>query len=234
MAVLLSLHGCAEEHTLAGKPASYYFADNSVAELARAGAEGDVDLMDRLVARGADVNYQGFEGITPLLWVLPSRNKEGLKKLLELGADPNQKSRREVSPMWMAAGADDPEFLKILLSHGGDPNIRGYGGRPALFVAAEEREMDNITLLLRAGADINAHTEFGDNVAMICAGLGYFDLVYFFLENGLTHDLEVVARDVDIRRIYEGSDQYQWKQRVVDLLKRKGMTFPTAPLNPQQ
>lgn len=67
------------------------FPNPEVAALVKAGVRGQTERMEALVKQGADINYRGKDGVTPLIWVLAARSYEGGKKLLELGADPNQK-----------------------------------------------------------------------------------------------------------------------------------------------
>ena len=228
--IIILLVGCTNELLLKGEPVTFYFPNEKVAELAQAGANGDLRKMERLVQEGADVNYSGFEGITPLLWILYAKNIRGMEKLLELGANPNERAKKNASAMSLAAGADDPGFLEILLKHGGDPNIFGEQGKPALYIAAQQGRKENIDLLLKYGGDINIHTEFGRNAAMVSAAMGYFDQVYYLLERGLTHDLNGVARAVDIRIVPEKSKQNEWKQKTMEFLEEKGIKFPTYPL----
>lgn len=226
---MILLVGCKHELMLSGKPVTYYFDNEQVADLARAGAKGDLKFMEQLVQEGADVNYAGFEGITPLMWILYSKNPSGMEKILELGAHPNQKAKENASAVSLAAGADDPSHLEILLKHGGDPNLIGDQGKPALYIAAQQGRKKNINLLLEYGGDINIHTEYGRNSAMVSAAMGYFDQVYYLLEHGLTHNLNGVARAVDVRVVSESSKQYEWKQKSIDYLKKKGIKIPTSP-----
>ena len=115
------------------------------------------------------------------------------------------------------------------MKYGGDPNIFGEQGKPVLYIAAQQGRKDNIDLLLEYGGDINSHTEFGRNSAMVSAAMGYFDQVYYLLERGLTHNLNGVARSVDVRIVPENSEQNEWKQKTIEFLKKKGIKFPTSP-----
>jgi hypothetical protein len=73
------------------------FADPDVAELAVAAALDDVKEIDRLVAKGVDVNATSNDGLkTPLYfvidrntWLGPTATMTGVQRLLEHGANPN-------------------------------------------------------------------------------------------------------------------------------------------------
>ncbi len=227
--IFILLVGCKHELMLSGKTVTFYFDNEQVADLARAGAKGDLKMMERLAKEGADVNHAGFEGITPLMWILYAKNPSGMEKILELGAHPNQKAKKNTSAVSLAAGADDPGYLELLLKHGGDPNLIGDQGKPALYIAAQQGRKKNIDLLLEYGGDIDIHTEYGRNAAMVSAAMGYFDQVYYLLERGLTHNLNGVARSVDVRIVPEKSKQYEWKQKTIEFLEKKGIKFPTSP-----
>ncbi len=137
-------------------PASDFFSDRKVAELAEAVVAGDVERIDALVAQGVDVNSKGKEGMTPLIYAVflmamrqdyedyagvpppvdecPITDIKGFQRLLELGADPNvqrkdpdmEKGRGTSAMSYSAYVRESPEFLKLALAHGGNPNLRSY------------------------------------------------------------------------------------------------------------
>jgi ankyrin repeat protein len=77
-----------------------YFDDPQVIELCRAIANGAakfndtvdkevLDLIDKLLAEGADVNAKGKDNMTVLLWSHYARDPRVFEKILKAGADPN-------------------------------------------------------------------------------------------------------------------------------------------------
>jgi hypothetical protein len=76
-------------HQKCGWKAEDYFDDPQVIALCKAIEASNLVEIDRLVAAGANVNAQGKDKMTPLLWAYPDSNLQRFKRLLELGADPN-------------------------------------------------------------------------------------------------------------------------------------------------
>ncbi len=156
--------GCSSFGFTVRMRATDYFEQEIQADLAIAVSRGQVRAIEELVKRGADVNYRGKEGATPLLWGLAKESITGVGTLLELGADPNQDSEAG-SPLELASIMEDSRFLALLLSHDGDANKAvGTHGRTVLFEAAIHRRIDNINLLEQNGADVNHLTESGQSV----------------------------------------------------------------------
>jgi ankyrin repeat protein len=207
------------------------FPDERVARLVSAAARGDLDGMDAQIRAGADVNYVGTDGISPLLWVVVEGRRRadlsGAEHLLKSGANPNYRDeKRKASAMALAAGGDSPQILELLLKYKGDPNLIGPENDPLLFVAVGESRRRNIDLLLQHGADINIHRNNGDTAAVFAASLGDFDLVAHFLEQGLNYDLQRLARTVEIIRVPPNSEAQRWKDKVIAMLKERGAKFP--------
>lgn len=106
------------------------------------------DLVDALVACGADVNAETQDGMTALMWALhgetpPDSSIDGLFQ---------EKERKRIL------------VVQKLIDAGADVNATCYSKRrmkwtPLLFATLEpDRNMEAITSLIRAGADVNAAT----------------------------------------------------------------------------
>ena len=208
------------------------FPDERVVRMVEAASRGDLGAVDAEIKAGADVNYVGTDGISPLLWVMVEARRRGdltgLEHLLKAGADPNYRDEeRKASAMALAAGGDRPRILELLLKHKGDPNLIGPGGEPLLHIAAGEFRRANIDLLLRYGGDINIHTKIGNTTAAhVAARLGRFDLAAYLLEKGLSYNLQGLARAVEARHVPPDSEAQRWKNKVIEMLKERGVKFP--------
>ena len=225
--LLIFMNGCAT-NLLNGKTVRGTFSEESVASFVIAVTEGNYVEADRLVRTGTNVNATSEEGISPLLWIMSTTlDARKIEYLLKVGANPNYRdSTTLASARFLAAGGDRLDILEILLKSKGDPNILGPRGESPLMTAAGQFREKNIELLLKYGADINLHDQHNDTVAVKATSYGRFDWVAKFLDQGLTFNLQGLAKSVELRQVPPDSEQQRWKDKVIEMLKRKGVKFP--------
>ena len=154
------------------------------------------ELIDLLMARGAEVDSPGFSsdnrlggfGFRPVVSALwyhqywQQRNDyDTVKKLLDYGAE---------YTMTVAAALGDQDRVKTLLAQDANlANHQEFGGKRALSAAAERNYVDIVKLLLDAGADPNL--EEGANCPQgyalwSASHFGYFEIASMLLEAGAT------------------------------------------------
>jgi ankyrin repeat protein len=212
--------------TLGGQTIGQTFKDDKAAALTKAAVAGDEKKVALLASQGVNVNTVAENGATPLVWALNARNHKGVEALLKAGADPNLLSEKTgMSPMNFVPMGDDVELLRLLLKYGGNPNHPGQGKikeRP-LSLAASEGRIDNMKLLLDAGAEIDAHDQFNDSAANQTLGLANFEAAAFLLEHGYTFNLPYLAKGVKIVQVPPTSDAQRWKDKVLQMLKERGV-----------
>ncbi|TWT72864.1 ankyrin repeat domain-containing protein [Allorhodopirellula solitaria] len=104
----------------------------TVTALAMAASYGTPETIHTLVRLGADLQAQGSEGVSPLLFAVQSGNASNLSTLLELGADPHQVDAITGSLLHHAAIVQSSEALSVLLTHGVDPAIENEEGNTPL------------------------------------------------------------------------------------------------------
>ena len=229
MLLILMTSGCSTTR-LGSMTIDETFEDPAVARLVEAALDGQTQEVQTLVKQGVDVNYVGKDGIMPLFWVMISRSTTGMKQLLNVGADINVKmTRRRVSAVNLAAGADDPKFLKILLEHGGgDLDLANVDGDSPLQVAAVQGRFENVKLLLKYGADIHliGGITGSSTAAETAVSLNRYAIAVYMLEQGYNHNLQYLARLSESGSIDPDSDQYQWKLKLHEILKQRGVKFP--------
>jgi len=81
-----------------------------------------VDLLPKLVEKGADVKKADADGQTPLHIAALNGHMEMVKALIEKGADVNAKMRLVGStPLDVAVGAEKNDVAEYLKQHGGKP-----------------------------------------------------------------------------------------------------------------
>ena len=92
--------------------------------LYHAALTGDLELAQKSVAQGADVNYQEINR-TVLMEAVIAENMEVAEYLLNNGADPNKGTKVDLTPLIQA---ESGEMVKLLIAHGADLKI-GDGKR---------------------------------------------------------------------------------------------------------
>lgn len=216
--VLMSACVFNREMSAAGKSAQGAFQDARVVALLQAARDGDMAKARSLVAQGANVNASGYEGVTPLLWMLYQRDDKAIALLLDLGANPNQPmGKGGETPVWFAAGGGHLRALTLLLDHGGDPNSSA-NEESALMIAIEDSHMDCADLLLRRGANINWHQNFSCAVKAPMLH-NRFDEVIWLLDHGYTYNL-VSARRLVMKSV-PSKNQEVWKAKALEALDKR-------------
>lgn len=180
-----------EMQKLGGKPinAEIFFDSPSVAQLARAAAEGNTNQIVKLAAAGADVNAVGKNGMRPLFWALIHENLRGFRCLIELGADPGAvvgtSFPASQSALTLAASLPNSDYLEILLKKGANPNLpASQVARAPIFSAIDYRRTNNIAVLLRHGADIEWKSVSGGGPLMHAIEQGNFEAALFLFRLG--------------------------------------------------
>ncbi|SMX49336.1 ankyrin repeat domain-containing protein [Maliponia aquimaris] len=124
--------------------------------LFRAAHEGDVAMIEQLVAEGADVDARDSRGRTPVHVAAFASEDDALRALAEAGADMNALEHRAYDAVTIAAVADDPELMSLAIDLGNDPGLvtSPYDGT-ALIAAAHLGHAEVVRRLIAAGAPLD-------------------------------------------------------------------------------
>jgi len=124
--------------------------------LFRAADEGDVTMIWRLVAEGANVDARDPRGRTPAHVAAFASEDEALLALAEAGADMNALEGQDYDVVTIAAVADDPELMSLAIELGNDPGLTTspYRGT-ALIAAAHLGHVEVVQRLITAGAPLD-------------------------------------------------------------------------------
>ncbi len=227
--ILGATMACAEQK-VGGRTVTDVFGANATAKLAGAACAGDLHGMKTAIAEGARVNGRGLDECTPLLWAIGCDSIAGIQALIEAGADPNLPIGPTTAVV-IAATRHDPKPLATLLRNGGDANaVNRRTDRTALMEAlslgVHGFGWENYYALLET-ANINAADSVGSTIAVEAAALNQFEKVAELLERGYSHDLEYLARMVQVGTIQSEPARSQ-KARVLRMLEERGVQLSRA------
>jgi cytohesin len=133
-------------------------------QLFDAARDGEIEKIKALIADGADVNCEVWEGCTPLHIAVIRNRKNAVELLIANGADVNVKSEESSliedmlsstasTPLQIAALKGYSEITELLLSKGADVNAKADNGNTALHYALFAGHKSVVELLLANGAD---------------------------------------------------------------------------------
>lgn len=120
-----------------------------------AAAKGHREIVDALIAAGADVNPA--EIVPPLAHAVGNGHTEIVLALLRAGADPNVP--KSYPPLFTAATKGMSVLIQALIERGASPNatvnLLDSKLRTSLMAAAEHGHLEATRVLLGSGADVN-------------------------------------------------------------------------------
>ncbi len=116
---------------LAQSPQTNVNVQNQLGEtpLMLAAIHNQLDLAKVLIARGADINREGW---TPLHYAATKGHREMMRLLLENDAYIDSESANGTTPLMLAALSTAPLAVKLLLEEGADPTLVNHGNASAL------------------------------------------------------------------------------------------------------
>ena len=122
--------------------------------------EGDVGRVQSLIGEGADVNFRGRAGYTPLYLAVLNGHKDIAEFLILQGADPNIVSRGErpgIAPLHLAAFAGYTDIIELLVLHGAAVNMEtGRGRQTPLGIALKTGREEVVELIRKHGGRLSA------------------------------------------------------------------------------
>src|SRR6185503_12422362 len=138
-----------------------------------ASRSGSTEVVEQLLAKGANVNARAARGQTALMWAVAQNHPDIVKVLLAHGADGHARSA-----VWSQVMAVPPHGLleyNRAIPHGGDT---------ALMFAARVGDLASAKLLVAAGANVNDADAWGISATVLAAHSGFGDVVEFLLDKG--------------------------------------------------
>lgn len=168
---------------------------------------GKSDLVDLLLAHGADVNVRTmYQEQTLLHAAVENRDTEMVQRLVGLGAELNVKDQDNVngskSPLHAAVALEDIGSVKILVEHGAHVNAmfsEGIGGCTPLHLAVMTGNLELVQFLLDHHADVNAKAVSGKTPLHLAVDFseGKTEIVKLLMVSSASPDVGAVFVDID-------------------------------------
>ena len=131
-------------------------------KLFRATRQGDINQVEQLLERGADIHATNHAGDTPLHVAVTERDANVARVLLKAGADINAVNHAGDTPLHVLVPFLEDEIARVLLEAGADPNVPNAAGDTPLLTALETSNRAIPTeVLLDHGANPNAPNDAG-------------------------------------------------------------------------
>ncbi|SEN44744.1 ankyrin repeat domain-containing protein [Nitrosomonas marina] len=145
--------------------------------------KGSKPIVQRLIERGADIEYRGDNGYTALIQAARDGRNHLVELLLPLGAAVNATATDTgETALILAAKRDRREVMQQLLAANADLNVqRDSDGMTALMLAARGGHQQATHMLLEAGANVDFQLENGATALMLAAQHGHLGVIYVLL-----------------------------------------------------
>src|SRR5262245_28567135 len=138
-------------------------------------ARGNVEAMQLLIERGAEVNAKDGAGETALMAACAGGNARAVQLLIVRGADVKVMSKRNETALGFAATSGVQASVELLLVKGADVNVRNFRGySPLMFAASSDALPAGIVkLLLDKGADASFTGDYDEPAGALAAKRGH-------------------------------------------------------------
>jgi len=157
---------------------------NQLLEICYQAEKEDIQVIQKLIQEGANVNIRDGWNDTPLILACQENNKALAQLLIEKGANLNAKGHDGNTPLIIACKEKYKELVQLLIEKGVNLNAHNENGETALTIACQQNDEPIATLLIEKGANLNAHNSNGNTPLIIACQGGYTKLAQLLVAAG--------------------------------------------------
>lgn len=117
-----------------------------------AAKRGNIREVERILDSGADSDFRGMWGMTPLIWAASKGHTKIAELLLSRGADVNARANNQSTALMWACFSGHDDMVRLLLEKGAEVQAKSNSGATPLVAAAERGHQETVRLLLAHGA----------------------------------------------------------------------------------
>jgi uncharacterized protein len=118
--------------------------------------KGDVQMLERLISEGRDINKKDREGKTPIFRAIEHNDAAIVQVLIKNGADLKVQDKYIATPLHYAANLGETGIVKMLLDSGANVNaVSERNNFTPLCYAVRAGRLETTVVLLGHGADIS-------------------------------------------------------------------------------
>ncbi|XP_071353793.1 kinase D-interacting substrate of 220 kDa B isoform X4 [Trachinotus anak] len=165
-------------------------SDNGQTPLMVAAEQGNLEIVQELIRRGANVNLDDVDCWTALISAAKEGHIEVVRELLENNANLEHRDMGGWTALMWAAYKGRTDVAQLLLEKGANPNITGQYSVYPIIWAAGRGHAEIVHLLLQHGAKVNCSDKYGTTPLIWAARKGHYESVTHLLANGADVDQE--------------------------------------------
>jgi len=164
-------------------------------------------MVEFLIAHGADVNQRDRDGWTPIMSAAYLDKQDEVRILAAHGADLNAQSAQNLTALGVAIQYGKNDAALALLELGADASKAvGDGGYTPLMLATANHDQPLVQALLKKGADVNARNSGGVTALMIAAANSRADMVELLVHAGANVNAQTERGDTALSIAREKGD----------------------------
>ncbi|KAG7224213.1 hypothetical protein INR49_019948, partial [Caranx melampygus] len=165
-------------------------SDNGQTPLMVAAEQGNLEIVQELIRRGANVNLDDVDCWTALISAAKEGHIEVVRELLENNANLEHRDMGGWTALMWAAYKGCTDVAQLLLEKGANPHITGQYSVYPIIWAAGRGHAEIVHLLLQYGAKVNCSDKYGTTPLIWASRKGHYDCVMHLLANGADVDQE--------------------------------------------
>jgi ankyrin repeat protein len=148
-----------------------------------AARDSSVDCVSAWLKLGADPDYPGLYGKTPLMSACDRGKLRSARKLIEWGANVNARDKEKNTVLMHACSeVVNPKVVELLLSRIDGINRKNAYGQTALMLAASSGNAEVVRQLVQHGADVNVVSDQQETPLTFAVVWGHRDVIEVLLQ----------------------------------------------------